>query len=129
MQAAVALAALAVVAVALAVTGPHVAHLYDVSGIATCQARGNCGPLISSFQSKLDAEKIDQFLYFLGIGAMFVVPAIIGMFWGAPAGHPRNSRPAPSGWRGLRASPAPAGWPSSSASSDWAPWPPPGCSA
>jgi hypothetical protein len=84
LQAAVALAALAVVAVALAVTGPQVAHLYDVSGIATCQARGDCGPLISSFQSKLDARNIDQFLYYLGIGAMFVLPAIIGMFWGAP---------------------------------------------
>ena len=84
LQAAVALAALAVAAVVLAVTGPHLAHLYDASGIATCQARGNCGPLTASLQSKLDAGKIDQVLYFLGIGVMFVLPAIIGMFWGAP---------------------------------------------
>jgi ABC-type transport system involved in multi-copper enzyme maturation permease subunit len=84
LQAAVALAALAVAAVVLAVTGPHLAHLYDASGIATCQARGNCGPLTASLQGKLDAGKIDQVLYFLGIGVMFVLPAIIGMFWGAP---------------------------------------------
>lgn len=84
LQAAIALAALAVAAVALAVTGPHLAHLYDASGIATCQARGNCGPLTASLQSKLDAGKIDQVLYYLGIGVMFVLPAIIGMFWGAP---------------------------------------------
>ena len=35
-------AALAVLAIALAVTGPHLAHLYDTSGIAACQAHGDC---------------------------------------------------------------------------------------
>jgi hypothetical protein len=83
-QALVALAALAVVAVALAATGPHLAHLYAASGIATCQAHGNCGPLVSSFLGKVATAKIDQYLYYLGIGALFAAPVIIGMFWGAP---------------------------------------------
>jgi hypothetical protein len=83
-QALVALAALAVVAVALAATGPHLAHLYAASGIATCQAHGTCGPLTSSFLSKIATAKVDQYLYYLGIGALFAVPVILGMFWGAP---------------------------------------------
>jgi hypothetical protein len=40
-QAIVAAAALAVVAIALAVTGPHLADLYASSGVATCQAPGS----------------------------------------------------------------------------------------
>ena len=35
-------AALAVIAIILAVTGPHLASLYDTSGVATCQAHDNC---------------------------------------------------------------------------------------
>ncbi len=75
-------AALAVLAIVLAVTGPHLAHLYNASGIATCHANGNCGPLATSFLNKLTG--IGPVLYFLGIGVLFAVPAIIGVFWGAP---------------------------------------------
>ena len=49
-QAIVAAAALAVVASALAVTGPHLAGLYASSGLATCRAHGNCGRLIGAFR-------------------------------------------------------------------------------
>jgi hypothetical protein len=44
----------------------------------------NCGPLLSSFLGKVATAKIDQYLYYLGIGALFAAPVIIGMFWGAP---------------------------------------------
>ena len=81
-QAIAASAALAMLAIVLAVTGPHLAHLYDASGIATCRAHGNCGPLATSFLNKLTG--IGPVLYFLGIGVLFAVPAIIGVFWGAP---------------------------------------------
>jgi hypothetical protein len=68
-QAAVAGIALAITAIALAVTGPHLAHLYSASGVAACRTRGIC--------PGADAGRL---LSMLVIG----VPAIIGLFWGAP---------------------------------------------
>jgi hypothetical protein len=79
-QAVAALGALAAVAITLAVTGPHLASLYDASGIADCRA-GDCASAASAF---LDKASADQVLYFLGIGVLFLVPLVIGMFWGAP---------------------------------------------
>jgi ABC-2 family transporter protein len=83
-QAAVAFAAVAVVAAALAVTGPRLARRYRASGIATCQTHAKCALLATTFLSRLAAGQTDQILYFAGIGVLFAVPAFIGMFWGAP---------------------------------------------
>ena len=47
-QAAVALGALVVVALVLAVTGPHLVHLYDTT-VANCQARGDCQSATNNF--------------------------------------------------------------------------------
>jgi hypothetical protein len=80
-QAGVALAALAAFAVALAVTGPNLAHLYGISGIPACHTA--CGPLTDSFLHQARNGTTGT-LYWLGLGVMFVVPAIIGVFWGAP---------------------------------------------
>jgi hypothetical protein len=75
-------AALAVVALVLWRTGPGLAHRYGTSGIATCNANVNCAALATRFLGKLSG--IDPVLYFLGIGLLFAVPVIIGVFWGAP---------------------------------------------
>jgi hypothetical protein len=83
-QAIVAAAALAALAVVLGVTGPHLAHLYDVSGLATCHARGNCAALTGSFLNQVKSDSVYSVLYFLGVGVLYVAPATIGMFWGAP---------------------------------------------
>jgi hypothetical protein len=80
-QAIVAAAILAVLAVLLAVTGPHMAHLYDSSGIATCTGF-SCQQLSNTFGNEL--PWFDTVIYLLGLGIMFLVPAIIGVFWGAP---------------------------------------------
>jgi hypothetical protein len=80
-QAVAALGALAVIAIALAVTGPQMTHLYDTSGIATCGASGDCGSLATAFLNRVPA---DQILYFLGIAVLLAAPPGIGMFWGAP---------------------------------------------
>jgi hypothetical protein len=103
-QTVVAAAALALLAVAFAVTGPQLAHLYDTT-VATCHARGDCPIAINAFQSD------DTFLQDLIRLVMLALPALIGMFWGAPL---------------IAAS---AGWRSSWAWSAWPAWPPPGCSA
>jgi hypothetical protein len=83
-QAIVAAAALAVVAIALAVTGPHLAGLYASSGLATCQAHGNCERLITAFMDQVKATTPDQLLFGLCIGLLLAAPGLIGVFWGAP---------------------------------------------
>jgi hypothetical protein len=81
-QAWVALAMLAVIAVALAVTGPQLASTYNASGIATCAAHGDCGALVNAFMANLGTGLNNLYD---GIRAIsFVVPALIGVFWGAP---------------------------------------------
>ncbi|HTX27826.1 MAG TPA: ABC transporter permease subunit [Streptosporangiaceae bacterium] len=81
-QAAVAAVALAAFAVILAATGPHLFHLYDTSGVATCQARADCVSLASSLVSRIPGFYTT--MYFLGTGILFAVPLLIGAFWGAP---------------------------------------------
>ncbi len=80
-QAWVTLAALTALAVALAITGPHLAHLYDISGIASCHT--DCGPLVDSFVYQAGGRTTGT-LYYLGLGVLFGAPGIIGVFWGAP---------------------------------------------
>jgi len=76
LQAAVALGALALLAVMLGFTGPHVVHLYDTT-VATCATHAKCSSAITAFQSSF------HLLQDLGI-LVIVVPALIGIFWGAP---------------------------------------------
>jgi hypothetical protein len=78
-QALVALGALVALAVAFALTGPHVAHVYATSGLADCHA--NCEGLRDAFAGRLGAA--DR-LYWLGIGLVVVTPALVGVFWAAP---------------------------------------------
>jgi hypothetical protein len=77
-QAAVTFAALAALAIVLAITGTHLAHLYDTSGIATCKSHGDCDALDTAFLQH------DQFLHNLLGPLMLAVPALLGVFWGAP---------------------------------------------
>jgi hypothetical protein len=75
-------AALAVLAIVLAVTGPNLAHLYDSSGIATCHPFATCHTLADTFGNKL--SKLDIVLYCIGLGVLLLAPGLIGVFWGAP---------------------------------------------
>jgi len=63
-------AALVTFAIALALTGPHLADVYTESS--------------STFLDWLTAQKLDKSLFLVGTAAGYVVPALIGMFWGAP---------------------------------------------
>jgi hypothetical protein len=83
-QAIAAAAALAVIAIALAVTGTQLAHLYDISGIAACQAHSDCGTVTNSFMNQVKASATYKALYDGGVAILYAVPAIIGVFWGAP---------------------------------------------
>jgi hypothetical protein len=80
-QAIVAGAALVAVAIALTVTGPHLASLFDSSGLATC--RLSCGADASHFIDEVKGSGTELFFYG-GIFLVYAVPALIGLFWGAP---------------------------------------------
>lgn len=68
---------LAAIAVALAVTGPQLVHLYDTT-VAGCSANGDCQGATTAFLQN------DHALRTLLNDLLVVVPAIIGLFWGAP---------------------------------------------
>ena len=75
-QAAVVFGLLAAIAVTLAVTGPHLVHLYDTT-VKTCAAHGDCGTATALFTGK------ERLLQQLG-QVVLVAPALIGIFWGTP---------------------------------------------
>jgi hypothetical protein len=75
--AAVAGAALAAIFIVVAITGLHLAHLYDTT-VAVCQPPSDCSAVATTFL-RTDATLRS----WLGI-LVIVGPGLIGMFWGAP---------------------------------------------
>lgn len=73
---------LAMLAVALLVTGLNLAHLYNASGLATCHG-SSCGTFASNFISEVKGG-LSEKVFYAGIYIVYAAPAIIGMFWGAP---------------------------------------------
>ena len=63
----------------LRVTGSHLAHLHATSGLATCHAHGDCSALSSTFLTTMKSDSLYPLLFFLGLGAMYFAPAIIGI--------------------------------------------------
>jgi ABC-2 family transporter protein len=80
-QATVTAAALVAVAAVLTVTGRTLAQLYAASGISGCTT--GCGSLKQSFLDHARNGATGEVLN-LATGLVFVVPAVIGVFWGAP---------------------------------------------
>jgi ABC-2 family transporter protein len=80
-QAVAAAAALAAFAALLAATGPHMASLYAASGLSGCRG-GSCQHLADNFLTQLYGTY--GVLYTLGVAAILLAPAVIGLFWGAP---------------------------------------------
>ena len=77
-QAIVGMAGLVVVAVVLAVTGPHLVNIYD-SAVAACKASGG-----QSTACNNPVSSADEGLRIAVTALVLVIPALIGMFWGAP---------------------------------------------
>lgn len=78
MQATVGIAGLVVVAVVLAVTGPHLVSVYDTA-VSACKASGGTS---SACNNPVTAT--DKGLQVAVMALVLVVPALLGMFWGAP---------------------------------------------
>jgi hypothetical protein len=64
------------VGVVLLATGPHILHLYDTT-VAGCAAHGDCQSAINNFKQKTNWAVVPEDL-------VMVVPALLGIFWGAP---------------------------------------------
>lgn len=77
-QAVAAFAALASLAILLVITRSRLDHFYGTLGIATCSAHGDCQSLDSDFLSHY------KLLQSLLRPLLLAVPALCGMFWGAP---------------------------------------------
>jgi hypothetical protein len=77
-QAAVAMIGLAMVAVVMILTGPHLAHLYHTT-IAPCAANNGCSDATTAKFLRTNSN----LKTWLGL-LVLVVPAIVGIFWGAP---------------------------------------------
>lgn len=76
-QALVAYGLLAVIAVVLAVTGPRLVHYYDTY-VAPCHVHDDCTAAQNAFLGQ-------QHVLQAALGpVLLLLPALIGMFWGAP---------------------------------------------
>jgi hypothetical protein len=81
MHAMVAGAFVVVLGVLLAVTGLHLNDVYHSSGLAACH--GDCAQATRLFLSEA-RNGLTGRLFLLLQGAGYVIPAVIGVFWGAP---------------------------------------------
>ncbi|MGA2829830.1 MAG: ABC transporter permease subunit [Streptosporangiaceae bacterium] len=66
----------------LLVTGPHLVTLYRDSSFAAC--RSNCGQAAGNFLNQLAGDPPYHTVYLLGALLIILLPAVIGLFWGAP---------------------------------------------
>jgi ABC-type transport system involved in multi-copper enzyme maturation permease subunit len=80
-QAWIVIGGLAVIAVVLAVAGHNLADLWTSSGAAACHS--DCGTAVKTFLDEVRSGINDK-VYNFSLGLMYVVPALIGIFWGAP---------------------------------------------
>jgi hypothetical protein len=67
---------LAVVAIALLISGPHIAHLYGE--LKNCKAKDDCNYLTNAIATA------DSRTYNFMTALSVALPALIGIFWGAP---------------------------------------------
>jgi len=74
-------AVLLLLAVVLGITGPELIARYDQAGLSTCHA--SCGALAANFIGDLKPSAY-AVLFYAGIVIMYVAPALMGIFWGAP---------------------------------------------
>ena len=78
----IAAAALVIAAVALAVMGSSLAQVWSSTGAGACPATGDCAAL-ESFLSQVRSSWTSA-VYILATALIFLVPPLVGVFWGAP---------------------------------------------
>ena len=73
---------IAAFAILLLATGPHLVTLYRDSTFAACHS--NCGQDAGNFLNQLANTAPYHLIYLLGALLIVLLPAVIGLFWGAP---------------------------------------------
>ncbi|HEU4542660.1 MAG TPA: ABC transporter permease subunit [Jiangellaceae bacterium] len=73
--------ALAALGAVLVITGLSIADAYDAANVAACGSE--CSAAINNFLTQVTASAAGT-VYDLGTAIIYVVPAVIGVFWGAP---------------------------------------------
>ncbi len=73
--------ALAALGVLLFVTGQSIADAYAAANVATCQ--GDCAAAVDRFLAQVYGGTSET-VYNFATATVYVVPALIGVFWGAP---------------------------------------------
>jgi ABC-2 family transporter protein len=81
-QAIVMAAILAIFGLALLITGPHLVSLFRESSFAACHS--NCSSQAGNFLNQLANTAPYHLIYLLGALLIVLLPAVIGLFWGAP---------------------------------------------
>jgi len=69
-------------AVVLGIAAQAVATMWTNSGAASCPATGDCAALASFLQEA--QQGWTMMVYVLGAGLIYLVPPLVGVFWGAP---------------------------------------------
>ncbi|GIG19767.1 transporter [Cellulomonas chitinilytica] len=80
-SAALGVAVALVVALALALGWQQVSSLYTSSGLASCST--SCADATAAFLRSAKAG-LPGLAWMLGVGAMYLLPGLLGAFWGAP---------------------------------------------
>jgi hypothetical protein len=75
-------AAIVAAVVLLAITGRTFARMWTDSGAASCPASGDCPALTTFVQQALHGWT--SVVYIFGAALIYLVPPLIGVFWGAP---------------------------------------------
>jgi len=75
---------IALLLASLVATGGHLRSQFAASGLSRCGDVNACGRAQHLFAGGVNAYPPATALYFAGIVAMYVVPVLIGMFWGSP---------------------------------------------
>lgn len=80
-QAVVATVGLAALIVVAILAGLHLSHLYADAGLAGCT--NNCAALNENFLNQVKGGASARLMQY-AVGAVHVIPVVIGVFWGAP---------------------------------------------
>src|SRR6202050_5671823 len=85
-QAIVAASVLAAIAIALIVTGITLRGHYKDAGLPADHVHHDCAQLANNFLDQFRNGAIGHYssVFYLGIVVLYLVPALIGLFWGAP---------------------------------------------
>jgi hypothetical protein len=82
-QAIVAGSVLAAIAIGLVITGLNLRHKYDAAGLPSCYIRHDCEFVATGLINQLRAGDYNV-IFFASVFVLYAVPALIGLFWGAP---------------------------------------------